>query len=153
MSVSSQLPCESLASELYHIYHAAEIPHRKHIRFNKRPRRFYSGRSILCNGKAEFSDCEFLCNVSRTDPYITVSSFGEVHFNRCTFADVRYRKMSIGSSNQRWRSSEQRIWERISGRWRLTATSSRWTTPSRRSLPPLSAVQRQISIRFAAVSI
>lgn len=26
-------------------------------------------------------------------------------------------------------------------------------TPSRRSLPPLSAVQRQISIRFAAVSI
>ena len=28
-----------------------------------------------------------------------------------------------------------------------------WTTPSRRSLPPLSAVQRQISIRFAAVSI
>lgn len=85
MSVSSQLPCESLASELYHIYHAAEIPHRKHIRFNKRPRRFYSGRSILCNGKAEFSDCEFLCNVSQTDPYITVSSFGEVHFNRCTF--------------------------------------------------------------------
>lgn len=85
MSVSSQLPCESLASELYHIYHAAEIPHRKHIRFNKRPRRFYSGRSILCNGKAEFSDCEFLCNASQTDPYITVSSFGEVHFNRCTF--------------------------------------------------------------------
>lgn len=85
MSVSSQLPYESLASELYRIYHVAEIPHRKHIRFNKRPRRFYSGRSILCNGKAEFSDCEFLCNVSQTDSYITVSSFGEVHFNRCTF--------------------------------------------------------------------
>lgn len=85
MSVSSQLPCESLASELYRIYHTAEIPHRKHIRFNKRPRRFYSGRSILCNGKAEFYDCEFLCNVAQTDSYITVSSSGEIHFNRCTF--------------------------------------------------------------------
>ena len=74
MSVSSQLPCESLASELYRIYHTAEIPHRKHIRFNKRPRRFNSGRSILCNGKAEFYDS-----------YITVSSSGEIHFNRCTF--------------------------------------------------------------------
>lgn len=85
MSVSSQLPCESLASELYRIYHTAEIPHRKHIRFNKRPRRFNSGRSILCNGKAEFYDCEFLCNVAQTDSYITVSSSGEIHFNRCTF--------------------------------------------------------------------
>lgn len=85
MSVSSQLPCESLASELYRIYHTAEIPHRKHIRFNKHPRRFNSGRSILCNGKAEFYDCEFLCNVAQTDSYITVSSSGEIHFNRCTF--------------------------------------------------------------------
>lgn len=85
MSVSSQLPCESLASELYRIYHTAEIPHRKHIRFNKRPRRFNSGRSILCNGKAEFYDCEFLCNVAQTDSYITVSSSGKIHFNRCTF--------------------------------------------------------------------
>lgn len=85
MSVSSQLHCESLASELYRIYHTAEIPHRKHIRFNKRPRRFNSGRSILCNGKAEFYDCEFLCNVAQTDSYITVSSSGEIHFNRCTF--------------------------------------------------------------------
>lgn len=55
-------------------------------------------------------------------------------------------------SRQRWRSLEQRTWEHISGRWRLTAISSRWTTRSRRNLPPQSAVLPQTSIRFAAAS-
>ena len=56
------------------------------------------------------------------------------------------------SSRQRWRSSEQRTWEHISGRWRLTVISSRWTIRSRRNLPPQSAVLPQTSIRFAAAS-
>lgn len=56
------------------------------------------------------------------------------------------------SSRQRWRSLEQRTWEHISGRWRLTVISSRWTIRSRRNLPPQSAVLPQTSIRFAAAS-
>ena len=44
------------------------------------------------------------------------------------------------------------LFDNISARWRLTAISSRWTTLSRRSSLPLSAVLRQISIRFAAAS-
>ena len=53
---------------------------------------------------------------------------------------------------ERWRSLEQRTWEHISGRWRLTAISSRWTTRSRRNSPPLSAALPRTSIRFAAAS-
>lgn len=85
MSVCSQVPYESLASKLHRIYHTTGIPRRKHIRFNKRPRRFDGDENILCDGKAEFYDCEFHCNVAQTDSYIIVSSFGDICFNRCTF--------------------------------------------------------------------
>lgn len=79
----SQMHYELLESELNHIYHTAQIPNRRHIKFRKR--RFMCNRHILCDGKAEFYDCEFFCNAPQTGFCITISSSGELHFNGCTF--------------------------------------------------------------------
>ena len=59
---------------------------------------------------------------------------------------------SGGSSKTRWRSSAPGTWVHISARWRLTVTSSRWITPSRRNWPQPSAGLPAISTRFAAAS-